>query len=472
MRSLRSRLILSHVLPVLIILPLAGVLLIYILETQVVLDDLSAELTRQANLTAEIARDQLGIWQDSQQAQLFVSRFGSHYQSQVMLLNVNGQVLAASTASARNQVGQTLDLPNLATALAGQDSVQVHYSRNLNRDIAEVLVPVIDANQQVVGVIRLTHQLADIQVRFLQMRYLVAGVLVLALLVGLGTGLVLALGLERSLRQVTSAISNVASGGQWAVLPERGPEEIRLLLRAFNTLIEQLRMLEEARRRLLANLVHEVGRPVGALQSAIQALLNGADQEVAFRRELLEGMAAETGRLRPLLENLAELHGRVLGSLELNRRPTSLLAWLPPTVAPWREAAQAKGLQWGIYLPQTLPTVDIDPDRLAQVVGNLLSNAIKYTPAGELVAIAAGVEEKEGVWIRVSDTGPGISPTDQAQIFDPFFRSQPGRRFPQGMGLGLTIARDLVVAHGGRLEVESQEGQGSRFTMWLPVASL
>jgi signal transduction histidine kinase len=137
--------------------------------------------------------------------------------------------------------------------------------------------------------------------------------------------------------------------------------------------------------------------------------------------------------------------------------------------SPWREAALDKGLGWQASIPKDLSTLEIDPDRLAQVVGNLLSNAVKYTPSGGTVTVTAGTAVDEGVWIRVSDSGPGIDPEEQERIFEPFHRSQRGRRFPQGMGLGLTIARDLVVAHGGRLEVESEPGQGSHFTVRLPA---
>ena len=146
--------------------------------------------------------------------------------------------------------------------------------------------------------------------------------------------------------------------------------------------------------------------------------------------------------------------------------PTALSEWLPPTLAPWREAAQAKGLHWQATIPAGLPTIELDPDRLAQVLGNLLSNAIKYTPAGGAVSFAAGLDNGD-VWLRVSDTGRGIAPEEQARIFEPFYRSQRDHRFPQGLGLGLTIAHDLIVAHRGQLDVESQLGQGSRFTIWL-----
>jgi signal transduction histidine kinase len=303
----------------------------------------------------------------------------------------------------------------------------------------------------------------------MRLRRLIAVVLAVELLLGVLLGLALALRLGRSLQRVTGAIEGVATGQKWEALPEEGPQEIGTLLRAFNTLIDRLRLLEESRRRLLANLVHELGRPLGALQSALQALLSGADQDPGLRQELLEGMDAQVRRLRPLVENLADLHGQVLGTLELNRQPVALGDWLRRAVVPWRQAAHEQGLAWQMDIPDSLPVVDIDPDRLAQVIGNLLSNAIKYTPEGT-IAVEAAVEE-DSVAIVVRDTGIGISHDEQTRIFEPFYRSRRDTRFPQGMGLGLSIARDLVVSHGGRLEVDSTPGRGSRFTIRLPQAS-
>jgi signal transduction histidine kinase len=266
---------------------------------------------------------------------------------------------------------------------------------------------------------------------------------------------------------VTEAIYGAAKGdGTWQSLPEEGPDEIKRLLHAFNLLTERLRLMEESRRRLLANLVHELGRPVGAIQSAIQALINGADQNPTLRRELLMGMNDQTQRLRPLLDNLADLHGQILGALKLNRQATAMSQWLPRAVLPWREHAHQKGLHWQLDISADLPTLNIDPDRVAQILGNLLSNAVKYTQQGTISVSAA--PKNGGVAITVSDTGIGITPTEQKRIFDPFYRSNRDKRFPQGMGLGLNIARDLAVAHGGRLSVKSRPGAGSRFTLWLP----
>jgi signal transduction histidine kinase len=260
----------------------------------------------------------------------------------------------------------------------------------------------------------------------------------------------------------------LAYGESHEELNEQGPEEIRGLMRAVNILVGRLHSLELARRQLLANLVHELGRPLGALRSAIQALAKGAGSDPQLLSELTTGMDEETIRLQRLLEDLAHLHDQVLGSLELNREAVELSEWLPKVLLPWQEAAAEKHLIWDVQVPPRLPVLQIDQVRFAQVIGNLASNAIKYTPSGGRVQISAGQEDQQA-WIRVSDSGPGISEEEQKKIFLPFYRGDQGRRFKQGMGLGLSIAHDLTVAHGGRLEVESKPGSGSTFTVWLPL---
>jgi signal transduction histidine kinase len=110
----------------------------------------------------------------------------------------------------------------------------------------------------------------------------------------------------------------------------------------------------------------------------------------------------------------------------------------------------------------------VDDDRVAQAIGNLCSNAVKFTPKGGKVTISAGVEQ-DHLWIEVSDTGPGISLHDQEMIFQPFYRGNQKRRILQGMGLGLTIARDIINAHGGQIQVESEPGSGAKFKIQLPL---
>ena len=179
-------------------------------------------------------------------------------------------------------------------------------------------------------------------------------------------------------------------------------------------------------------------------------------------------MSDQIGRMQPLLEDLTQLHGQVLGSLELKREPTALSQWLPEVLTLWRQAAAEKSIAWRNDIPLDLPEVSLDRNQFGRALGNIFSNAVKFTPEEGSILVEAGVKD-ESCWIAVSDSGPGIPEEEQDAIFEPFQRGQADRRFPQGMGLGLSIARDIVVAHGGEIVLESQREQGSRFTVVLPL---
>ena len=466
--TLRRRLILSHVLPLLVVLPLMGIALIYVLERQVLLNSVSGQLVSQARLVAEMAGDHPDIWTDPAQTQVFLRRLDPLLNAQVMLLDGSGRPLVSNDGGDGLPQGKPLPAADIERALAGQVSVHTSYSPRLSAQVVDVAAPVMDSSGRVIGLVRLSHAMTSVYQQFLDLRYLIAAVLGIALLLGTAAGWILALNLEHPLQDVTVAVGELAQGGHLAPLPEQGPEEFRLLLRAVNTFVERLQTLEGARRQLLANLVHELGRPLGAIHSAIEALESGADDDPELREELLTGMSGEVGRLRRLLDDLAHLHDQILGGLELARRPTPLSSWLADLLPTYRQAALTKGLRWQADFPPDLPVLPLDPDRLGQALGNLLTNAIKYTNPDGQVSVRAGREDHE-VWIDVGDTGPGIPPEEQERIFAPFYRSNRLARFPQGMGLGLTIARDLTEAHGGSLQVHSVPGDGSHFIIRLPV---
>jgi two-component system sensor histidine kinase BaeS len=472
LRTLRGRLIVSHVLPLLLALPLLGIVLVYVLETRVLLVNLARQLSAQGVLVAELAREYPGVWQDPAQARLLVDRVGPLFPAQLMILDGQGRVLASSDPSDASLQGQVLPLAEVDAALAGAPQSRVAYSQNARAEVADVLVPATSSDGgRVQGLVRLTDRFGSVYGRFRILRSLIAEFVALALLLGAAAGLILAINLERPLQHVAGGVQQLSHGGLAAPLTERGPREIRQIARELNLLSERLERLEEVRRYLLANLVHELGRPLGALRAATRALLDGAAEEPVTRQELLEGMDSEVHRLQGLMENLDEFHDQVLGSLKLDRHRLALGEWLPPVLSPWRSAARQAGLRWEAPLPDALPAVEADHDRLAQALGNLLSNAIKYNSKGGLVRVEAGQVGPEA-WIRVSDTGPGMAPDEQERILEPFYRARPARQAPEGMGLGLTIARDLVVAHGGRLEVESSPGAGARFTIWLPAQKI
>ncbi len=468
LRSLRNRLIFSHTLPLLIIVPVLGMALIFIVETKYFLPNLTRNLEGDAQLIADVTGLYPEAWGNQRLAQDLLDRLSTGHAERILLLTPQGYLLASSDPKDIDKLNQLIIIPDLPELQNGQVVSHHRFSQTpTGGEIIDVIAPVIDTNKQMIGVVQLTYRYATFYEEFIQLRYLMGGILLFGLAVGVSLGIILALNIEGPIHQVTQAVDDLASGRRSELLPERGPEEIRQLQRAANHLVNRLHALEESRRKLLANLVHELGRPLGALRAAIQALIRGAKNEPKLLDELLEGIDGETIRLQHLTEDLAELHDKMLGPLELDYQSVALAEWVQKELRPWKEAARSKQLIWKEEIPLDLPIIQADADRLAQAIGNLVSNAIKYTPAGGTITVAAGAKDGD-VWLRVEDTGPGIPAGEQDKVFQPFYRGNYGRRFPQGMGLGLSIAHDLVTAHGGRIDLESTPGLGSQFTIWLP----
>jgi signal transduction histidine kinase len=467
--TLRARLIFAQVLPWLLVAPLIGLTLYALLETQQSLTQLSTELEEQAYQTARLTETQPDVFSNSAQAELFidvyVTEMGVDPAIKLTLLTPEGDVLGTNLAPDPAEAERQLSL--LPQAISEIRTTGFFYVKN---NLAMVMIPVMDLQDQVLGLVAAAETVDQSTARLPLMRNLLIIALIGELMLGVLIGLGMADYLGRDLRNLTDALARINQGSSIEPLPEHGPQEIRLLITAYNDAVDRLQVAEESRRQLLANIVHELGRPLGALQSAVQALQRGGDDDPAFRSELLDGMAAQIGRLQPLLDNLTQLHGQIPGNLEIDRRSTDLNLWLPDLIAPWKAAAYSKSLRWIVEIPAVLPEIDIDPDRMAQAVGNLLSNAVKYTPAGGQVKIAVA-DRGDLISFTVRDTGVGIETDEIDQIFEPFYRSSLETRFPQGMGLGLSIAREIVNAHGGQLNVKSNRGQGSLFEILLPVAA-
>ncbi len=184
LNTLRRRLVVSHALPLLLIIPLMGLALVYALETQVLLPNLSSELVGQASLVAEIASDHTDIWNDPSSARALVARIGPRLKARLALLDSGGRLLASSDPADTLHLGKSLIPRDFALALSGQTSVHTDYSQSMGAEIANVLLPVAGPNKQVVGIIYLTHRLSNVYEWFLRLRYLTTGVLASGLLNG------------------------------------------------------------------------------------------------------------------------------------------------------------------------------------------------------------------------------------------------------------------------------------------------
>lgn len=465
-KTLRTQFIFSHILPLLIVIPLMGLLIIYMIESRFLIPSMLSELENNALLLGKLIGQNDLLWNDVDYANELLKEVPITNQGNLMLLDRNGFVIASSNSDRNDQLGMHFDLSGLYDLTQDENTVTVRYRKNLDGEIADAFAPVLNPNKELLGYIRLSYQYVTFSDQLYQLRYLLSGILLISLILGAGIGILLAINVGNPLRQVTQAVYALANGERNEPLPEKGAMETRRLSSAVNVLMDRLRGFEAARKRLLANLVHEIGRPLGALRMGIEALSHGAQHDPDFFAELLTGMDQETRRLQKLLDDLASLHEQVLGVLELDYEEINLNVWMPQMLAPWEQVAAKKRINWTLNLTQPSLILQADPLRLAQIIGNLVSNAIKFTPSGGSISVEVGAEN-EWISIKVNDNGPGIPSSEQENIFVPFMRGGQGKRFPQGMGLGLSIVRDLVDAHGGKIMLESDSASGTTFEVWL-----
>ncbi len=249
----------------------------------------------------------------------------------------------------------------------------------------------------------------------------------------------------------------------------QGRDEIADLGRTFNSMAEDLEKAEEQRRSLMADVAHELRTPLSNIQGYLEAVRDGLMQP---DNATIDTIHQQVLHLTLLVEDLRLLALADAGALRLTIEPDSLEQALSKSIEAVRPRAEAKSVSLSLDVPTDLPLVHIDRTRIAQVVGNLLENAISHTPEGGHVSVTAEVTDAGTARVTVSDTGNGIPADDLPLVFERFYRVDPSRaRATGGAGLGLTIAKQLVEAHGGIIYAESEPGQGSRFTFELPIGS-
>jgi two-component system, OmpR family, sensor histidine kinase BaeS len=241
------------------------------------------------------------------------------------------------------------------------------------------------------------------------------------------------------------------------------PGELGELARAFDLTAEQVERSELVRRRMAADLAHELRTPLAALQAGLEELRDGLVEPDAERLAALHGQSLRVGRV---VEDLAELSAAETASLSLRRAPLDLAQVAADAVASARPALDAAALRVDTRLEPGV-VVDGDSDRLHQVVGNLLVNTARHCRAGDTVTVSVGRTDS-GATLVVSDTGPGIPEADLPFVFDRLWRGRADREVT-GSGIGLAVVRELVSAHGGEVRAESDGVHGTTFTVTLPL---
>lgn len=281
---------------------------------------------------------------------------------------------------------------------------------------------------------------------------------------------VLARRIGASLGSLSAAAGQLAAGRFDVRLAQPGiGTEFDELAEAFNAMAARLHRDEDLRRRLTADVAHELRTPVATISAYVDALEEGVQELTPATVDVLR---AQASRLTRLATDLAAVTQAESGALHLDLRPTTPEALVEAATAAVRARADESGLTLVVEVTPDLPTLRVDVDRIGQVLGNLLDNAVRHTPAGGRVTLT--VEPcPAGARFTVTDTGEGIAAEHLPHVFERFYRVDTARdRAHGGSGIGLAIARALVQAHGGTITAHSPgPGGGARFVVDLPSES-
>jgi signal transduction histidine kinase len=318
--------------------------------------------------------------------------------------------------------------------------------------------PVV-VGERVIGVAEVSKSTLESERFLTTLRYMLLIAILVAAVTSLLVSVLLARRLSQPIREMEQATHRIAAGDLDVRLGGYPPDEVGRLAESVNRMAERLKQLEIARAQFIGEISHDLRTPLTAIKGL---LVNLIDDSEADDRSSLELAERETDRLIRLVNQLLDLARWQGGRLELDRCPTDVGAIVRDAVALVVERAHHRNISLKTDISSELPTISADADRLQRVVLNLLDNGIKFTPGGGQVTVTA-THQAEEIEIGVQDTGPGMSDEERERAFEPYHRGRGG-----GTGLGLTISRAIVEAHGGRMGIESVQGQGSRVWFTLP----
>ncbi len=482
---IRFALSLNHLAVVLIGMALAG-LLAWLAVERLYLDTQSANLLAQARLTAAALQ---GTTLPENPAEPYVQAANVAPGIHTRLLGDSGAVLVGLPLLAGGEPVQVPSVENIASispaelirrteiqqALQGQAATAVRRVPSAgNQRVLYAAAPVSDADGRVAGLVYLATPLPAAGLPAGILPQLIGAILAAMLLSGLA-GTFLARRMARPLESLAEAAKAVSEGDLGQRLPtESSLVELHSLGEAFNNMVASLQRSDRLNKTFIADVTHELRTPLTVIKGTLETLEDGALEDLEGRGALLASMQSETERLIRLVNDLLVLARADAGSLQLEIRTLDLEKLAGARCEHMRLLADHRQIELRVAAPCSDPTrrginVRGDADRLAQVLDNLLDNAIRHSPERSTVTVSLQSVE-DGVECTVRDQGDGIPAGHLPFIFERFYRIDSSRdRHSGGAGLGLAIARALILAQGGQIEVHSLEGEGTAIRFRLPA---
>ncbi|MFQ5575774.1 MAG: sensor histidine kinase [Anaerolineae bacterium] len=323
------------------------------------------------------------------------------------------------------------------------------------------------------GVVQLSTPAAPMRAKIRQSWLILSGTALIILSAVTAASLWLANYILRPLKTMQEAATHLAAGDLNQHINTPGNDELADLARAFNHMAAQLKDMILRQQQFVANASHELRTPLTNIKLRAEALLNGARDDSVVAEKFITDIEHEADRMEHLTGNLLTLSRMDASQAPTHMKPLDMGALLAEIVATLQPLAHARQVRLTLDAPHSLPPVLANDPQLRQVFDNLLSNALKFTPPGGSIAVTARQTAAE-LLITVADTGQGIPPADLPHIFERFYRVDKARTRttdPGGSGLGLSIVQSIIKNHSGQINVSSQPGKGTIFSLRFPLAA-
>ncbi len=425
--------------------------------------------TRQADLDAwstalsESVADALEE-NEFDRVKVLIERYGSRESVTLRFFQADGRLLFTSAPDIDRQITDWSQVPGVSEALQNQVVQGVAKGVLTNDDRLFVAKPVT-RNGQLLGVLRMSITLDQFQRQFRTLILTILGTLVFTVLVCALISAWLARNMAKPIESMRNFAIEVGRGHLGGQLDIRQEDELGQLATELNRMSQRLASLDKERRAFLANVSHELRTPVSNVLVTLEALADGAVEEIDLRDRFIQTAQDETTRLSRLIQDLLDLGRLEAGVAPLEKQPLNLRDLINRAVRAMELRMRSKNVGIEVNIPDV--QLEADPERLLQAFLNILDNAIKKSISDSLVSVSGKIEGGM-IAVEIRDRGVGISPKDLPHIFEQFYTADQSRQ-GSSTGLGLAIARRIVEAHDGTITASSiGVGQGATFTIHLP----
>ncbi len=393
-----------------------------------------------------------------------------YMEASVFFVNKDGELILASQGISQSWVGQTITNEAIEGVLEGKIvSVEGKINGMFVESVLTVGYP-IQLGEQNIGGIFMCSSMPEIEKNISQMYKACFACVVIAMFFGSILVYFSSRKISKPLMEINEAAKVIAGGNFDRRISIRENDEIGQLAKSFNNMAESLYTHEKDRREFIANISHDLRSPLTSIQGFLNAILDGTIPKES-QEHYLNIVLEETQRLTKLTNNIVDLSSAQEGKIILDKSEFDINELIRDSLEKIQPRFMEKEIKADLLLAEKETLIDADRDKIVRVLQNLLDNALKFTDRGGSIEVETTIEESgKKVYIAVRDNGKGISEEDQKHIFDRFFKADTSRgEDKKGGGLGLSIAKEFIKAHGENIICKSNLGEGTEFVFSLPL---